>query len=153
MFRNVSSLLFAFRKESSSASVPIQEILSELGEKINNNQVNRFNINRAAVLDGAIRGFKRISYDPTHRISVRFSDDKGKTEEAVDLGGPRREFLRLLTEALAQSEMFEGTEGNLNLALDATGTLYLVFCFHDITIYNVKYIIAPTPFCVNLSDF
>ncbi|XP_077958481.1 G2/M phase-specific E3 ubiquitin-protein ligase [Gasterosteus aculeatus] len=107
-------------KESSSASVPIQEILSELGEKINNNQVNRFNIKRAAVLDGAIRGFKRISYDPTHRISVRFSDDKRKTEEAVDLGGPRREFLPLLTEALAQYEMFEGTEGNLNLALDAT---------------------------------
>ena len=86
-------------------------------------------VNRAAVLDGAIRGFKRISYDPTHRISVRFSDDKGTTEEAVDLGGPRREFLRLLTEALAQSEMFEGTEGN-NLALDASGSHYLVYGFH-----------------------
>ncbi|KAM4528196.1 G2/M phase-specific E3 ubiquitin-protein ligase [Odontesthes bonariensis] len=107
-------------KESSSASVPIEGILLKLAEKINNKQVNRFNINRAAVLDGAIRGFKRISFDPTHRICVRFSDDKGTTEEAVDLGGPRREFLRLLTEALAQSEMFEGTEGNLNLALDAS---------------------------------
>ncbi|CAL8237336.1 unnamed protein product, partial [Arctogadus glacialis] len=107
-------------KESSSGSVPVQEILSTLGEKINHNQVNRFNINRAAVLDGAIRGFKRISFDPTHRISVRFSDDKGTSEEAVDLGGPRREFLRLLTEALAQSSVFEGTEGNLNLALDSS---------------------------------
>ncbi|CAL8270239.1 unnamed protein product [Arctogadus glacialis] len=125
-------------KESSSGSVPVQEILSTLGEKINHNQVNRFNINRAAVLDGAIRGFKRISFDPTHRISVRFSDDKGTSEEAVDLGGPRREFLRLLTEALAQSSVFEGTEGNLNLALDSSGSHYLVFGFHEIIIYPVK---------------
>ena len=134
----VFPLMFAFRKESSSGSVPVQEILSTLGEKINHNQVNRFNINRAAVLDGAIRGFKRISFDPTHRISVRFSDDKGTSEEAVDLGGPRREFLRLLTEALAQSSVFEGTEGNLNLALDSSGSHYLVFGFHEIIIYPVK---------------
>ncbi|XP_056431348.1 G2/M phase-specific E3 ubiquitin-protein ligase-like [Gadus chalcogrammus] len=44
----------------------------------------------------------------------------GTSEEAEDLGGPRREFLRLLTEALAQSSVFEGTEGNLNLALDSS---------------------------------
>ena len=56
----------------------------------------------------------------------------------MDLGGPRREFLRLLTEALAQSSVFEGTEGNLNLALDSSGSHYLVFGFHEIIIYPVK---------------
>lgn len=45
----------------------------------------------------------------------------GVPEEAVDLGGPRREFLRLLMEALPQSSMFEGEEGKMNLALDSTG--------------------------------
>lgn len=73
------------------------------------------------MLDGAIRGFKRLSYNPNHMMSIKFSDDMGKDEEAVDLGGPRREFLRLLMEALAQSPMFEGKEDKKNLALDSAG--------------------------------
>lgn len=43
----------------------------------------------------------------------------GVPEEAADLGGPRRDILRLLMEALPQSPMFEGEE--MNLALDSTG--------------------------------
>ncbi len=56
---------------------------------------------------------------------IRFSDDKGKYEEAIDLGGPRREFLRLLLVALMQSSMFEGKEDSLNLALDSQGKHYI----------------------------
>ncbi|XP_048010126.1 E3 ubiquitin-protein ligase NEDD4-like [Megalobrama amblycephala] len=97
----------------------LTDILKELGEKIRNTGICKFNINRAAVLDGAIRGFRRVSYNPNHTMCIKFSDDKGTTEEAVDLGGPRREFLRLLMEALSHSEMFEGHEGHLNLALDS----------------------------------
>ncbi|XP_073729858.1 G2/M phase-specific E3 ubiquitin-protein ligase-like [Misgurnus anguillicaudatus] len=99
--------------------VSITDILNELGEKIKTTGICKFNINRAAVLDGAIRGFRRMSYNPNHKMCIKFSDDKGTTEEAVDLGGPRREFLRLLMEALSHSEMFEGHEGHLNLALDS----------------------------------
>lgn len=73
------------------------------------------------MLDGAIRGFKRGTCDPCNTMSVRFSDNMGVHEEAVDLGGPRREFLRLLIEALPQSQMFEGEEGRMNLALNSTG--------------------------------
>lgn len=62
-----------------------------------------------------------MSYNPNNKMCIKFSDDKGTTEEAVDLGGPRREFLRLLMEALSHSEMFEGHEGHLNLALDSFG--------------------------------
>ncbi len=54
-------------------------------------------------------------------MSIKFSDDRGTTEEAVDLGGPHREFLRLLIKALADSDIFSGPEGNLNLALSASG--------------------------------
>ncbi|XP_054466152.1 G2/M phase-specific E3 ubiquitin-protein ligase-like [Anoplopoma fimbria] len=53
-------------------------------------------------------------------MCVKFSDDLGMDEEAVDLGGPRREFLRLLMEALALSPMFEGRDSKLSLALDST---------------------------------
>ena len=68
-----------------------------------------------------MRGFKRVSYDPNSMICVKFSDDMGKHEEGVDLGGPRREFLRLLMETIARSSMFEGKEYSKNLALDSTG--------------------------------
>ncbi len=88
--------------------IPIKQILEELATKINSNQTCKFNINRAYVLDGAVRGFTRLSYNPNNRMVIRFSDDKGKYEEAIDLGGPRREFLRLLLVALMQSSMFEG---------------------------------------------
>ncbi|XP_053190794.1 uncharacterized protein LOC128374565 [Scomber japonicus] len=100
--------------------IPISQILNELSDKIDSLQVCKFNINRSAVLDGAIRGFRRLSYDPNKKMSVKFSDDRGTTEEAVDLGGPRREFLRLLMETLAESDMFEGPEGHLNLALSSS---------------------------------
>ena len=101
--------------------MPASDILQDLATKINHKKKSKFNINRSTVLDGAIRGFKRGTYDPCHTISVRFSDDMGVPEEAVDLGGPRREFLRLLMEALPQSPMFEGEEGKMNLALDIAG--------------------------------
>ncbi|XP_076126782.1 G2/M phase-specific E3 ubiquitin-protein ligase-like [Alosa pseudoharengus] len=106
--------------EDLKETIPIKEILTELAETILTNNTCRFNINRASVLDGAVRGFQRQTYNLYHRIMVKFSDDRGMAEEAVDLGGPRREFLRLLMKALQQSEMFEGSEGNLNLALNAT---------------------------------
>ncbi|XP_054464625.1 G2/M phase-specific E3 ubiquitin-protein ligase-like [Anoplopoma fimbria] len=97
-----------------------QEVLLNLASQISSNQRCRFNINRSSVLDGAIRGFKRLSYNPASQMCVKFSDDLGMDEEAVDLGGPRREFLRLLMEALALSPMFEGRDSKLSLALDST---------------------------------
>ncbi|KAL7375259.1 hypothetical protein ABVT39_014430 [Epinephelus coioides] len=108
------------QKMTTESLVPVRDILQDLSTKINHQKKCKFNINRSTVLDGAIRGFKRGTYDPCHTISVRFSDDMGVPEEAVDLGGPRREFLRLLMEALPHSPMFEGEEGKMNLALDST---------------------------------
>lgn len=58
-------------------------------------------------------------------MCIKFSDDLGMDEEAVDLGGPRREFLQLLMEALALSPMFEGRDGKLNLALDSSGICFI----------------------------
>ena len=98
-------------------------MLLNLASKINIHEKCRFNINRSAVLDGAVRGFKRVSYNPTFQMCVMFTDDFGVDEEAVDLGGPRREFLRLLMEALAHSQMFEGREGKANLPLESSGML------------------------------
>ena len=71
-----------------------------------------------------MRGFQRVSYDPNLMICAKFSDMR-RNEEGVDLGGPRREFLRLLMETIARSPMFEGKENSKNLALDSTGNAWL----------------------------
>ena len=68
-----------------------------------------------------MQGFQRVSYDPNLMICVKFSDDMGRNEEGIDLGGPRREFLRLLMETMARSPMFEEKENGKNLALDSAG--------------------------------
>lgn len=107
--------------KASKEDIPVSQILRELAEKIDSNSSCKFNINRSCVLDGAMRGFRRLTFNPCNTLSVKFSDNKGTSEEAVDLGGPRREFLRLLMEALSRSEMFEGHEGHLHLALDFKG--------------------------------
>ncbi|XP_019898926.2 G2/M phase-specific E3 ubiquitin-protein ligase-like [Esox lucius] len=99
-------------------NVPVQEILLELSSKISTKLQCKFNINCTAVWEGARRGFQRVSYDPDLMICVKFSDDMGRNE-GVDLGRPRREFLRLLKETIAKSPMFEGKENGKNLALDS----------------------------------
>ncbi|KAK1893547.1 G2/M phase-specific E3 ubiquitin-protein ligase [Dissostichus eleginoides] len=101
----------------------VQEILSELADKISGNSRCKSNINRSAVLDGAFRSFNRATYNPNATMNIKFFDDLGRNEEAVDLGGPRREFLRLLMEALMMSFMFEGSEYSQNLALDIPGNV------------------------------
>lgn len=117
-------LCFHLNRTSAATPLPAKEILLDLASKIRHAEVSRFNINRANILDGALRGFRRATYSPNKRMSVKFSDDMGKLEEAVDLGGPRREFLRLLMHSLEQSPMFEGAEGVKNLALSSKGKLY-----------------------------
>lgn len=49
-------------------NVPVKKILMELARKINAKQW-RFNINRSAVWEGAIWGFKRLSYEPNLMMS------------------------------------------------------------------------------------
>ncbi|XDV25542.1 hypothetical protein PO909_029448, partial [Leuciscus waleckii] len=112
--------IMASMESQIAEKIPVQEILLELSSKVSTKQQCRFNINRSAVWEGAMRGFKRVSYDPNLMMCVKFSDDMGRNEEGVDLGGPRREFLRLLMETIARSPMFEGKESSKTLALDST---------------------------------
>ncbi|XP_030588086.1 G2/M phase-specific E3 ubiquitin-protein ligase [Archocentrus centrarchus] len=117
---DLNQAIIASLESHIAEKVPVQEILLELSSKISTKQQCKFNINRSAVWEGALRGFQRLSYDPNLMIRVKFSDYMGKNEEGVDLGGPRREFLRLLTDTIARSPMLGGKENCKNLALDST---------------------------------
>ncbi len=123
--------------------IPIKQILEELATKINSNKTCKFNINRAYVLDGAVRGFTKISYNPNNRMVIRFSDDKGNYEEAIDLGGPRREFLRLLLVALMQSSMFEVKKRTVStwLLIPKVNIIFVLYRFENFysTLHNCDF--------------
>ncbi|XP_051990890.1 G2/M phase-specific E3 ubiquitin-protein ligase [Xyrauchen texanus] len=95
-------------QEESTDVLTSADIVSNLSLKIIKTSCSRFNINRADVWDGAIRGFRRASYNPSHDMLVKFTDDEGTTEDAVDTGGPKREFLTLLMDCLRTQRIFDG---------------------------------------------
>ncbi|XP_048010428.1 uncharacterized protein LOC125244380 [Megalobrama amblycephala] len=97
-------------QEESTEVLSAADIVSDLSLKVKKTSCSRFNINRADVWDGAVRGFKRLSYDPLHDMLVKFTDDDGTVEDAVDTGGPKREFLTLLMDCLRARRIFDGPD-------------------------------------------
>ena len=68
----------------------------------------------------------RTKFDPKVVISVKFADDDSSSEGAVDAGGPRREFLRLLIKAAnEQSWIFQGNLNQRKLFPNASDRLML----------------------------
>ncbi|XP_028653741.1 uncharacterized protein LOC114648718 isoform X3 [Erpetoichthys calabaricus] len=99
--------------------VSVEDILENLATQIKSEKVSRFNINRADIWDGALRGFKRSSFDPAHTILVKFSDNTGYMESGIDTGGPKREFLELLMQHVKNRTLFEGRETEKYLTCDS----------------------------------
>lgn len=81
-------------------NIALPEIVASLSLPIDHKRGSRFNISRANVWDGAVRGFKRSTYFENSDMLVRFTDDAGVHEKGIDTGGPRREFLTLLKKHL-----------------------------------------------------
>ncbi|XP_067108274.1 uncharacterized protein [Osmerus mordax] len=101
--------------------ITLPDIVANLALHIDHKRVSRFNISRANVWDGAVRGFKRTTYSETCDMLVRFTDDAGIFEEGIDTGGPRREFLSLLMKHLKNRPIFDGPEGHRFLVYNANG--------------------------------
>lgn len=110
-------------------NITLSDIIGNLSHDIDHDRVSRFNISRANVWDGAVRGFKRSSYSETCDMLVNFTDDAGVFEEGLDAGGPKREFLSLLMKHLRDRPIFDGPEGHRFLVYNANGKLvrYLLY--------------------------
>ncbi|XP_041102640.1 G2/M phase-specific E3 ubiquitin-protein ligase-like [Polyodon spathula] len=80
---------------------------------------SKFNTDRRNVWDGAIPGFRRKIYRSTSKISVTFMDLVGKSEDAVDQGGPTRESLNLTMQCLKNNKLFESSDNSKNLTCDS----------------------------------
>ena len=102
---------------NSGSSLP--EILTQLARAINEDKISKFNISRSHLWEGALRGLRRKSFSPENKVSVKFTDDSGTPEGAVDIGGPKRELFTLVMEWMMNSQLFCGTEKNKYLSCNS----------------------------------
>jgi len=79
---------------------------------------NRVNVVRDNVLDGGLRAFGRLSFNPATPLNVIFVGEKGQ-----DTGGPSREFLRLAMSDVPAMHILEGPPTKRRINLDYTGTI------------------------------
>lgn len=96
----------------------IEGVLTELSEQIDHSNITKFNVVRTNIFESAKRALNRKKFDPRHKTSVKFMDDIGSSEGAVDLGGPKREFFTLLLQNLLfESPLFFGNTHSRFLSL------------------------------------
>ena len=132
------SLLCNCRKDS---GITVPDIIHDLSQSIDHGKVSRFNVCRSDVWDGALRGFKRTTFSEKSDLLVRFTDDAGVFEDAVDTGGPKREFLSLLMNHLKDRLIFSGPEGHRYITYNATGMHGFVL----ILLYNLYALLLLAP--------
>ncbi|XP_068678772.1 uncharacterized protein [Montipora foliosa] len=128
----------------------LQEILEQLALKINEDKISKFNISRSHLWEGALRGLRRKSFSPDNKVSVKFTDDSGTSEGAIDLGGPKREFFTLVLDWIVNSQLFCGPEKSKFLSCNANylGNDYFFYAGEFIAMSIVHG--GPGPRCFGL---
>ncbi len=111
----------SFSTNSCTELQTARSLLERLSDSIMEEPMSRFNINRLNIWDGAMKGMKRVSFSPAQRFIVRFADDNDVSEGAIDQGGPRREFLRLLMSYIHGSNLFTGDAHSKNITMESRG--------------------------------
>ena len=104
----------------------IKEILRDHCNKVmistEDDMRNYVNVRRGNVVFDGINKINRLSIEPNLPISVKFADDDGNSEGAVDIGGPTREFFRLaINEMVSKVSVFQGSDENKILVHNVQG--------------------------------
>ena len=107
-------------KDTTESNHSIAEIRSSLSMAIDNDKISKLNISRNHIWEGAKRAMSRKSFSPSHKVSVKFTDDTGNAEGAVDQGGPTREFFTMAMEWLLNCQMFVGEPISNFISLNAS---------------------------------
>ena len=113
--------MFVPNKEDNDAQTTpsVESVVQELAQQVDVNNITKFNVVRTNLFSSAKRALNRKKFDPCHKVSVKFMDDVGSSEGAVDLGGPKREFFTLLLHSLFfESPLFYGTQHSRYLSLN-----------------------------------
>ena len=94
-------------------------------ESIEDTGRNYINVRRGHVLDDGIHKINRSTFKPNLPISIKFADDAGNSEGAVDTGGSTRllsEFFRLgINKLFKKASVFQGPAGNKVLVHNIQG--------------------------------
>ena len=107
-----------------SVAKPAKEILNELAGKINVDALAKFNIARNFIWEGTKLAVSCKAFSPANKISVKFTDDAGTSEGAIDWGAPLREVFTLILQYIHDSQLLCGPENSKFLS-------YNVKCFED----------------------
>lgn len=76
---------------SCSLMKPAHEVINDLAAQINADYLTKFNIARNFMWEGAKRAVSHKTFSPANKVSVKFTDDSGTGEGAIDWGGPMGE--------------------------------------------------------------
>lgn len=101
---------------------------------------NLINMRQKLCWKDALSKLSKPSFIPERKLSVRFANDLGTSEGAVDRvdqGGPTREFLRLAVHAMFEtSGMFGGGDKNRGVVLNSQCMMCSNFLFLQFTFFN-----------------
>lgn len=116
-------LCVSFKYHFSNDTIQLRDVLQTLSQRVVDTATRSYiNVRRHHIWEDSSRFLSRKRFDPKSTISVKFADDDGTSEGAVDLGGPRREFLRMLLQAAnLQSGVFQGPEDRRVLFANSLG--------------------------------
>lgn len=95
-------------KTSDLQEKTLEDILQSYKSAICEEKTTQINVFREEIFDCCVRALQRKSFSPFNKLSVKFSDIEGKSEGAVDVGGPTREMCRLVINHIKDSRLFFG---------------------------------------------
>ena len=117
LWEHLKIYLFIFRSNRTSS-----EVLREIQDNINGEGVTMIEVGRSTVWEDVCDKLGQKSFSPNNRLLVKFVDKEGESEEAIDLGGPKRELLRLaVKDANEKSNIFFGPPRCRSLFANTTG--------------------------------
>ena len=100
----------------------LAEILQGIQANINRQNVSLINVHRSTFWEDTCHQLGGKKFSPNNRLSVKFVNNEGESEGAVDLGGPTREFLTLAVKAAnEESGIFIGPPECRSLFPNTTG--------------------------------
>ena len=139
---NVVSIIANYFKPNlmlfSDKDVSLTSILSEIrSNEVDENARSFINVRRSQLWVDSCRHIKKSKFNPKAVVSIKFADYHGSSEGAVDIGGPRREYFRLLIRAVnSESGIFCGPEDNRIIFPNATGAYNTLFTHYSFILSN-----------------
>ena len=129
------------------------EILTKLAMEIDMESISKFNISRNFIWEGTKRALSRKSFSPNNKVSVKFTDDVGNSEGAIDMGGPMKEYFTLVMQWMVSSKLFSGPDHAKFLSCNASSVEQNEYYYAGLIIAMSLVNGGPGPQCLDSKMF